>query len=116
LTEPREVTIVIGKRRYSISTLLDKPTFERVAAIVKGVSASLLKDGLDQDHLLMLTCLRLAYSLENTMGKLSPLVDVLENLEPWEPGPEPHDMAMPLVMPSLSATGDERAGGVPDEK
>jgi hypothetical protein len=87
LTEPREVTIVIGKRIYNVYTALDKPTFDRVAAIVKGVSAS-LKDDIGQDHLLMLTCLRLAYGLEKTLDKLAPLVDVLENLEPWEPVPE----------------------------
>jgi hypothetical protein len=87
LTEPREVTIVIGKRLYNIYTALDKPTFDRVAAIVKGASVS-LKDDIGQDHLLMLTCMRLAYGLEKTMGKLAPLMNVLENLEPWEPAPE----------------------------
>jgi hypothetical protein len=61
---------------------LDKPAFDRVAAIVKGVSAS-LKDDIDQDHLLMLTCMRLAYGLEKAAEKLAPLADALENLEPW---------------------------------
>jgi hypothetical protein len=87
LTEPRDVTIVIGKRRYNISTVLDKPVFDRVAAIVKKVSAS-LKDDIDQDHLLMLTCMQLAYGLEKTVHGLASLVEALENLEPREPAPE----------------------------
>jgi hypothetical protein len=87
LSEPREVTIVIGKRLYTIYTVLDKPTFDRVAAIVKGVSAS-LKSGTGQDNLLMLTCMQLAYGLEKTMGRLAPLADALENLEPWASAPE----------------------------
>jgi hypothetical protein len=87
LTESHEVTILIGKRLYNLYTALDKPTFDRVAAIVKGVSAS-LKDVADQDHLLMLTCMRLAYGLEKTRERLAPLTDVLENLSPWEPAPE----------------------------
>ncbi|MDR1648652.1 MAG: hypothetical protein LBR71_00200 [Synergistaceae bacterium] len=87
MTEPREVTILIGKKLYTIYTVLDKPTFERVAAIVKGVSAS-LKNDIGQDNLLMLTCMQLAYGLEQTMGKLAPLADALENLEPWEPATE----------------------------
>jgi hypothetical protein len=87
LPESREVTIVIGRRLYNINTVLDQPTFDRVAAIVRGVGMS-LKDDIDQDHLLMLTCMRLAYSLEKMTARLAPLADVLENFEPWEPAPE----------------------------
>ena len=98
MDETREVTIVIGKRLYHINTALDKPTFDRVAAIVKGVSAS-LKDDVGQDERLMLTCMQLAYSLEKIMSKLDPLASVLENLEPWEPAAE-----------------NDRSDGVLDEK
>lgn len=87
MTEPHEVKIIIGKRLYNIYTALDKPTFDRVAAIVRNVSMS-MKDDIDQDQLLMLICMRLAYGLEKTMGKLTPLVEALENLESLEPVPE----------------------------
>ena len=59
----REVRIPIGKRSYHMQTELDDEMFNRVVGIVNEVSGSIVGN-LDQDSLLILTCLQLAYNLE----------------------------------------------------
>jgi hypothetical protein len=66
----REIKVRIGKERYRVCTALDEPVFDRVIALVNEVSAS-LGDGVDQERLLALTCLRLAYGLEKISDVLS---------------------------------------------
>jgi hypothetical protein len=73
-----------------MQTALDESTLERVTNIVDEVGQA-IGSGTDQDHLLMLTCLQLAYSLEKILGKLEPLESRLENLVPWVPFSDTED-------------------------
>jgi hypothetical protein len=74
----QEVKIRIGKRHYRVCTALDEPTFDRVVALVNEVNAS-LDSGVDQERLLALTCLRLAYGLDKISDVLASLENVPEN-------------------------------------
>jgi hypothetical protein len=67
-----------------MQTALDEPTLDRVTAIVDEVGQA-IGSGTDQNHLLMLTCLQLAYTLEKISTRLEPLEVKLENLAPWAP-------------------------------
>ncbi|HDQ93327.1 MAG TPA: cell division protein ZapA [Synergistetes bacterium] len=71
--EPRRVYVTLGKKSYSILTLLDEKRFERVARIVKD-SLSRVDISIDQEERLLLACFKLAYSIEkaeNRLGELS---------------------------------------------
>jgi hypothetical protein len=70
-----------------MQTALDEPTLARVISIVDEVGQA-IGDGTDQDHLLMLTCLQLAYSLETISKNLESLEERLESLDPWIPSSE----------------------------
>ena len=65
-----------------MQTALDESTLSQVMSIVNEV-AEAIGDGVGQDHLLMLTCLQLAYSLEKMKKNLGPLTEKLEKLSPW---------------------------------
>jgi hypothetical protein len=67
-----------------MQTTLDESTFNRVLSIVEEVGES-IGENTDQDNLLILTCLQLAYSLEKISKILGPLEKELETLSPWEP-------------------------------
>ncbi|MDR1376764.1 MAG: cell division protein ZapA [Synergistaceae bacterium] len=89
VTNLREVKIVIGTRSYRMQTALDESTLARVTNILDDVE-QVVKEGLGQEHfnqedLLMLTCLQLAYSLEKISRNLEPLENKLEDLDPWVP-------------------------------
>ncbi|MDR1731941.1 MAG: cell division protein ZapA [Synergistaceae bacterium] len=87
MAELREVRIPIGKRNYRMQTALDEPTLDRVVSIVSDVSSS-AGDNVDQDQLLMLTCLQLAYSLEKISQRLEKLTDRLRETERMKNGDE----------------------------
>jgi len=65
LADRREVRIQIGKRNYLVQTELDNETLKRVVDIVKEAGGA-INGNVDQDNLLMFTCLQLAYNLEKT--------------------------------------------------
>jgi hypothetical protein len=67
-----------------MQTTLDKSTFSRVVSIVVEVGEA-IGENTDQDNLLMLTCLQLAYSLEKVSTTLEALEKKLGKLSPWEP-------------------------------
>jgi len=73
LADRREVRIKIGKRSYSIQTELDDEMLKRVVDIVKE-AGGVINGSVDQDNLLMLTCLQLAYNLE----KVSELLEIFD--------------------------------------
>jgi hypothetical protein len=70
-----------------MQTALDEPTLDRVVSIVSDVSSS-AGDNVDQDQLLMLTCLQLAYSLEKISQRLEKLTDRLRETERMKNGDE----------------------------
>ena len=65
MADRREVRIQIGKRNYLVQTELDNETLKRVVDIVKEAGGA-INGNVDQENLLMFTCLQLAYSLEKT--------------------------------------------------
>ena len=67
-----------------MQTVLDEPTLSRVVSIVDEVGQA-IESGTDQDHLLMLTCLQLAYTLEKISTHLEQMEIRLENLPPLTP-------------------------------
>ena len=79
MAERREIRIPIGKRSYSMQTELDDDTINRVAGIVNEVCRA-INGNIEQDELLMLTCLQLAYKLEKISERLEPLDRRLDNL------------------------------------
>ena len=87
MDERREVRVIIGKRSYRTQTELDEFTLARVTSIVDEVCKA-VGYGVDQESLLMLTCLQLAYNLERIMGTFEPLKERLDKLPVWEPLPE----------------------------
>jgi len=62
-----------------MQTELDEDTLGRVAGIVNEVSGS-ISGAIDQEGLLMLTCLQLAYNIEKISLRLEPLNRKLNDL------------------------------------
>ena len=87
MIERQEVRILIGKRNYRMQTDLDESEVLRVTGIVKEIART-IGDNLDQDKLLLLTCLHLAYNMEKISKTLEQLLDKIENATPWESGAE----------------------------
>ncbi len=73
---PREVRITIGKRSYEVVTLLDDGGLERLKELLDD-ACPYPDRGIEQENLLMLTCLRLAYSLDKISTQLPELLDKL---------------------------------------
>ena len=77
----REVRIPIGKRNYPMQTELDEDSFKRVVGIVDEIYETIDSDT-DQDRLLVLMCLQLAYKLEKITEILESLDKKLNELKP----------------------------------
>lgn len=67
--EPRRVYITLGKKSYSILTLLDEERFARVARIAKE-SLEGIESTNEQEGLLLLACFKLALSIESAEGRV----------------------------------------------
>lgn len=80
----REVFLSVGKESYSIRTPLEDEDLERVKTLIRqagphpGDCANLPFRGMDQETLLLLTCLQLAYTLDAVTSKLEALSKRLE--------------------------------------
>ena len=79
MVERREVRILIGKRHYLMQTELDGDTLDRVVGILNEV-CELIGENIDQDSMLMLACLHLAYNIEKISKRLEPLDRRLNDL------------------------------------
>ncbi|MCL2010802.1 MAG: hypothetical protein FWG71_09725 [Synergistaceae bacterium] len=77
----REVRVLIGKRSYFMQTELDDDTLNRVVDTVNEVCRG-IGGNMDQDSLLMLTCLQLAYNLDKVSALLESLDGRLNDLKP----------------------------------
>lgn len=77
MNAPREVFVTVGKKSYSIRTPLNDATLDRLKALIASANGSMVK-GLDQEELLMLTCLQLAYSLDKAAEAIEGLLRGLE--------------------------------------
>ena len=73
----RDVFLTIGKGTYTINTPLDTQELDRVKALIDEASGEIIK-GARQEDILMLTCLRLAYSLDSVSNKLSKILEKID--------------------------------------
>lgn len=80
MAELRDIRILIGKRNYRVQTALDDESLQKVIALVTEVAKG-FGDGLDQENLLLFTCLHLAYSLEKVSKNLGDFVEELESAD-----------------------------------
>ena len=76
----RDVFLTIGKSTYTIQTALENEELDRVKGLINEACGEIVK-GAKQEDLLMLTCLRLAYSLDSVGGKVR---KILENIDKAE--------------------------------
>ena len=73
LKPSRDITLNIGKGIYTVNTPLDNDAVDRVKDLIDEACGEISK-GARQEDLLMLTCLRLAYSLDAVNEKLKAIL------------------------------------------
>lgn len=73
LKPSRDITLNIGKGVYTVNTPLDNDSMDRVKDLIDEACGEISK-GAKQEDLLMLTCLRLAYSLDAVNEKLKAIL------------------------------------------
>ena len=73
----RDVFLTIGKSTYTIQTALENEELDRVKGLINEACGEIVK-GAKQEDLLMLTCLRLAYSLDVVNGKIQSILDKID--------------------------------------
>ena len=73
----RNIWLTIGKKNYSVETTLAPGAVERIESLVAAACDSPAK-GIEQEELLMLTCLQLAYSLDKAASALEGLLKKVE--------------------------------------
>ena len=76
----RDVFLTIGKGTYTINTPLENDELDRIKNLINDACGEIIK-GAKQEDILMLTCLRLAYSLDSVGGKVR---KILENIDKAE--------------------------------
>ena len=76
---PRDVSLNIGKGIYTINTPLENETIDRIKALINEACGE-ITIGNKQEDLLMLTCLRLAYSLDAVNEKLKLILEKLKEV------------------------------------
>ena len=74
MKKTRDVFLTIGKRTYSITTPLDDETLSRVQEIIDDVCGAPSR-AIEQEDLMLLACLKLAYSLGGLRGQLAELTE-----------------------------------------
>ncbi|MBQ6972997.1 MAG: cell division protein ZapA [Synergistaceae bacterium] len=74
----RDVFLTIGKGSYTIHTPLENEEIDRVKALIDEACGEIVK-GAKQEDLLMLTCLRLAYSLDAVNEKLRKILERIDS-------------------------------------
>lgn len=73
----RDVYLTIGKNSYTIHTSLTNEEFDSIKGLIDEACGEIIK-GASQEDMLMLTCLRLAYSLNSINLKLADLAERLD--------------------------------------
>ncbi|MBQ7154163.1 MAG: hypothetical protein IJR85_01260 [Synergistaceae bacterium] len=76
----RDVALNIGKGVYTINTPLDNEAIDRVKGLIDEACGEVSK-GAKQEDILMLTCLRLAYSLDAVNEKLKVIISRMDRAE-----------------------------------
>ena len=73
----RDVFLTIGKGSYTIHTPLENEEIDRVKALIDEACGEIVK-GAKQEDMLMLTCLKLAYSLDSVNVKLRKILERID--------------------------------------
>ncbi len=73
----RDVFLTIGKGSYTIHTPLENDELDRIKVLIDDACGEIVK-GAKQEDLLMLTCLRLAYSLDAVNEKLRKILERID--------------------------------------
>lgn len=76
-TLSREVPVRVGKKVYFLGTALDDETLVRVSDIISEVVGE-FADGLDQERVLLLSCLQLAWTLDKIGSRLGQAMETIE--------------------------------------
>jgi hypothetical protein len=76
----REVTIRIGKKSYFLKTTLDDESIKGITDLSAEITRE-FEDSLDQESLLLLSCLQLAWLLEKLGKKLERSLDNIQEKE-----------------------------------
>ena len=74
VSDSKNIFLTIGKSTYNIATPLDEEALVRVKGLIDQACGSPIK-GMGQEDLLVLTCLQLAYALDNASMRLNDLLD-----------------------------------------
>lgn len=70
----RDVTIRIGKKSYFLKTSLDDESLKGITSLSTEITRE-FENSLDQENLLLLSCLQLAWLLEKIGKKLEKVLD-----------------------------------------
>ncbi|MBQ2615564.1 MAG: cell division protein ZapA [Synergistaceae bacterium] len=73
----RDVSLTIGKGIYTIHTPLENEEIDRLKALIDEACGEIVK-GAKQEDMLMLTCLKLAYSLDSVNEKLRKILEKID--------------------------------------
>ena len=73
----RDVFLTIGRGSYSIQTAIENEELDRIKSLID-VACGEITEGAKQEDMLMLTCLRLAYSLDSVNEKLKKVLERLD--------------------------------------
>ena len=73
----RDVYLTIGKGTYTINTSLGTEEIDRVKSLIDEACGEIVK-GASQEDMLMITCLRLAYSLEAVNDKMKKILETID--------------------------------------
>ena len=73
----RDVFLTIGKGSYSIHTPLENDELDRIKGLIDDACGEIIRDA-KQEDLLMITCLKLAYSLDSVNEKLKQVLAVID--------------------------------------
>ncbi|MBQ9566171.1 MAG: hypothetical protein IJU98_11355 [Synergistaceae bacterium] len=79
----RDVSLTIGKGIYNIKTPLKEDVLERVKSLIDHAYGAPIR-GMGQEDLLVLTCLKLAYTLDAVATKLNGALERLDTAAPEE--------------------------------
>ncbi|MBR6901815.1 MAG: cell division protein ZapA [Synergistaceae bacterium] len=73
----RDVYLTIGKNSYTFNTPIDNEVLDRIKKLIDEACGEIVK-GARQEDILMLTCVRLAYSLDMVNEKLKKILERME--------------------------------------
>ncbi|MBQ3645401.1 MAG: cell division protein ZapA [Synergistaceae bacterium] len=77
MNNSRDVFLTIGRNSYTIQTAIDNEDLDRIKTLIDEACGE-ITEGTKQEDMLMLTCLRLAYSLDSVNEKLKRILEKID--------------------------------------